>query len=71
MGEGGGGGLWKGGCSTLHGVVMRYNVSWFLGINFMDAYNIYQNHELRHNLTSKSLCSMCVQTKVAKVRAIS
>ena len=41
-------GLWKG-CSTLHGVtaslllsIMPYDVSRFLGINFMDAYDVYQ-----------------------------
>ena len=35
-----------GGCSTLQGVVtaisMPYNVSRFLGINLMDAYDVYQ-----------------------------
>ena len=53
--------------------IMSYNVSRFLGNNFMDAYDVYmyQWHELRYNLTSKSFCSMCVQTKVAKVRTIS
>ena len=35
------------GRSTLHGIalllsVMLYNVSRFLGINFMDAYDVYQ-----------------------------
>ena len=40
--------------------VMPYNVSRFLGISFMDAYDVYQLHKLRHNLTSKSLCAACV-----------
>ena len=28
--------------TNLTGIYKIYNVSWFLGINFMDAYDVYQ-----------------------------
>ena len=38
---------------------MSYNVSQFLGIIFMDIYDVYQLHELWHSLTANH-CAACV-----------